>query len=210
MLRMQFNKKGSAMQENKRLFIGIKVDLSEKTEKFYSSLPSILDEAAVKWVKPEYIHITLKFIGEVETEKIPQIQNKLKFVAKKFDEFEVMLKGVGVFRDFFYPKVIWFGLRNCEKIESLKNTIENSLSDLGFEIDYRKFTPHLTIGRFKEAGSVKALKKTVSENQDQYFQTVPVKEFTLFESILKNEGPEYKIIESYPLGKEEEFKEFRF
>lgn len=198
------------MQGNKRLFVGVKVDFTEKTEKFHLSLSDTLEDAKVKWVDLKNIHITLKFLGDVKEENIPAVRSKLKYISKMFNEFESLLKGVGVFKDFYHPKVLWLGLRNCTEFETIKNEIENSLGDLGFEVDYRKFTPHLTIGRFKEAGSVKELQKLVNANQDRYFQVIPVKEIILFESLLKNEGPEYKIIESFPLGKEEEFKEFRF
>ncbi|MBU4487330.1 MAG: RNA 2',3'-cyclic phosphodiesterase [Candidatus Delongbacteria bacterium] len=198
------------MSEKKRLFIGVKVGFTEKTAKFYHSIPEILGEAKVKWVELNNIHVTLKFLGDVSTEKIQSVSTRLSIVSKRFKEFEALLKGIGIFKDFYHPKVIWFGLRNYTEFEKLKNEIENSLSDLGFEIDYRRFAPHLTAGRFKEAGSAKELMKLVSVNQDVYFQVIPVKEIILFESILKAEGPEYKVIESFPLGMEEEFKEFKF
>jgi len=198
------------MSGSKRLFIGVRVIFTEKTEKFYLSLPDTLENAQVKWVDLKNVHITLKFLGEVQDDKIPAVRSKLKFISKMFNEFESLLKGVGIFKDYYHPKVLWFGLRNCNEFERIKNEIENSLGDLGFEVDYKKFTPHLTVGRFKDPGSVKELQKLVNSNQDLYFQPIPVKELILFESLLKNEGPEYKIVESFPLGKEEEFKEFRF
>ena len=198
------------MADSKRLFIGVKVNFEEKAEAFYLSLPETLDGAEVKWVELKNLHITLKFLGETKLEIINSIIPKLKYISRKYNGFEVLLKGVGIFKDFYRPKVVWFGLRNCENFEKIKNEIENSLGDLGFEVDYRKFTPHLTVGRFKQTGSVKELRKLVNSNQDLYFQVIPVNEIILFESVLRNEGTEYKIIESFPLGKEEEFKEFRF
>lgn len=199
------------MAVKKRLFIGIKVSFSDKTTKFYHSVIDSLNDAKVNWVALNNIHITLKFLGDVNIEKIPSITAKLNMISRKFKEFEALLKGIGIFKDFYHPKVLWFGLRNCEEFESVKNEIENSMGDLGFEIDYRKFTPHLTVGRFKEAGSVKDLRKLVSMNQDVYFQLIPIKEIILYESILKADGPpEYKIIESFNLGLEEEFKEYKF
>jgi len=198
------------MPDSKRLFIGVKIKFNEKTVKFYQSVNDILEGSVIKWVELNNIHLTLKFLGDVKTERISLISAKMKTVSKKYNEFEALLKGIGIFKDFYHPKVLWLGLRNYEKFESIKNDLENSLSDLGFEIDYRKFTPHLTIARFKEVGSVKELQKLVSVNQDVYFQIVPVNEIILFESILKSEGPEYKVIEAFPLGKDEEFKEFKF
>jgi RNA 2',3'-cyclic 3'-phosphodiesterase len=198
------------MSDKKRLFTGIKVEFTEKTLRFYQSIPEILEGAEIKWVEPGNMHITLKFFGDIESKKMPEMVAKLKIAAKKFKESEIMLKGIGIFKDFYHPKVLWLGLRDCPQLETIKNEIENSTGELGFEIDYRKFMPHLTIGRFKKQGQVNQLQKLVNMNQDMYFQMIPVKELILFESILKTEGPEYKVIEKIPFGADEEFKEFRF
>jgi RNA 2',3'-cyclic 3'-phosphodiesterase len=197
------------MSEKKRLFAGIKVEFNERTRTFFSSLPEILDSSEVKWVALDNIHITLKFFGDVEVSKIPQLVNKLETVSKKFKASEILLKGLGVFKDFYHPKVIWFGLRDCPGLETIKNEIENTTGSLGFEIDYRKFMPHLTVGRFKSSGSISQLRKLVNANQDTYFQVVPVNEIVLFESILKTEGPEYKIVKKFVLGSTD-FEEFKF
>ncbi len=195
------------MSEKKRLFIGVKVDFNNRTEKFFSSIPGILGEAEIKLTKPENMHVTLKFLGDVRPDKITQISSKLKLISDKFSEFEPLLKGVGVFKDFYHPKILWFGLRNCPSFEKLKNEIENSLSDLGFEIDFRNFAPHLTVGRFKEPGPVEQLRKFVNMNREVYLQTVPVRELALFESILKPEGPEYTILQKFQLGIDSGFRE---
>jgi len=132
------------MAEKKRIFTGVKIDFTERTQNFYSSAKDALNESDIKWTEPENMHITLKFLGDVQADKIPKISAKLKNIAKSHDEFKPLLKGVGVFKDFYRPKILWFGLRNCPEFEKIKNGIENSLSDIGFEIDYRKFnsTPH--------------------------------------------------------------------
>lgn len=198
------------MPDRKRLFIGVKVVLLTKTVEFCNSIQHILQDAEIKWVSLNNLHLTLKFLGDVESENVSQIISKMNFVAGKHKEFKALLKGAGIFKDFYHPKVLWLGLRDCSEFEPLKNDVENEIGDLGFEIDYRKFTPHLTIGRFKNPGSMHELKHFVSTNQETYFQSVPVKDLTLFESILKPEGPKYKIIESIPLGQEEEFQEYKF
>jgi 2'-5' RNA ligase len=172
-------------------------------------LPDILEGSDIKWVALDNIHITLKFFGDVEVSKIPQLVSKLEIVSNKYKASEILLKGVGVFKDFYHPKVIWFGLRDCPELETLKNEIENITGSLGFEIDYRQFMPHLTVGRFKTPGSVNQLRKLVNTNQDTYFQVVPVSEIVLFESILRVQGPEYKIVKKFPLGASG-FEEFKF
>ncbi|MBN2857921.1 MAG: RNA 2',3'-cyclic phosphodiesterase [Candidatus Delongbacteria bacterium] len=198
------------MSDKKRLFIGVKVCFEEKTEEFYSSIPDILHDAEIKWVGTENLHLTLKFLGDVEISAIDSIKSKMDMMSKKHNCIRAILKGVGVFKDFYHPKVLWIGLRNCPEFEGLKNDIENSVGDLGFEIDYRKFTPHLTIGRFKNPGNMHELKSFVSSNQETYFQQSEVSEIVLFESILKPEGPHYNILHKSKLGAEESFSEFRF
>lgn len=198
------------MSDRKRLFIGVKIVFDEKTDEFYSSVPNILHDADVKWVGRENLHLTLKFLGDVEVSKIDSIKSKMDLVSKKHIEFHALLKGVGVFKDFYHPKVLWIGLRNCPQFESLKNDIENSVGELGFTIDYRKFTPHLTIGRFKNPGSMHELKHFVSSNQETYFQQSDISELILFESILRQEGPEYKPLFISKLGAGQDFSEFKF
>jgi 2'-5' RNA ligase len=202
--------KGDAMSEKKRLFTGIKVEFIDRTLKFYKSAGDLLNESEIKWIRPENMHVTVKFFGDISTEKIPQMSAKLKAVAGKFNEFEPLMKGVGLFKDFYHPKILWFGLRNCMIFDKLKNEIENSFGDLGFEVDYRQFTPHLTVGRFKGTGNVEQLKKFINMNREIYLQPVPVKELILFESLLSSEGSEYKIVEKFPLGIEEGFRELKF
>ncbi len=198
------------MAEKKRIFTGVKIDFTERTQNFYSSAKDALNESDIKWTEPENMHITLKFLGDVQADKIPKISAKLKNIAKSHDEFKPLLKGVGVFKDFYRPKILWFGLRNCPEFEKIKNGIENSLSDIGFEIDYRKFTPHLTVGRFKTSVSSDQLKKFVNTNREVYLQAVSVSDIILYESILSPQGSQYTVLEKFPLGIEEGFREIKF
>lgn len=198
------------MTDKKRIFTGIKIDFTERALNFYSSAKESLGESDIKWTEPANMHVTLKFLGDVQTGKIPGISEKLKIVSKSYNEFTPLLKGVGVFRDFFRPKILWFGLRNCPEFEKIKNDIENSLSDMGFEIDYRKFTPHLTVGRFRGFVSSEQLKKFVNMNREVYLQEVSVKDIILYESVLSSEGSQYTAVEKFPLGMEEGFREIKF
>ncbi|MFO7809803.1 MAG: RNA 2',3'-cyclic phosphodiesterase [Candidatus Delongbacteria bacterium] len=198
------------MTDKKRLFIGIQVVLTSGTATFYNSISEILDTASVKWVGINNLHLTLKFLGDVGVDKISSINKKMELVAQQHDEFEAVLKGVGIFKNFYHPKVLWIGLRNCPEFEKLKNDIENYISDIGFEVDFRKFAPHLTLGRFRYPGSIDQLKKFISDNQDTYFQNIRITEIILYESILKRSGPEYKVVEKYPLGTDQNFTEFKF
>ena len=198
------------MTEKKRIFTGVKIDFTERTQNFYSSAKDALNESDIKWTEPENMHITLKFLGDVKVDKIPKISAKLKNIAKSHDEFKPLLKGVGVFKDFYRPKILWFGLRNCPEFEKIKNDIENSLSDIGFEIDYRKFTPHLTVGRFKTSVSSDQLKKFVNTNREVYLQAVSIRDIILYESVLSSAGSQYTVLEKFPLGIEEGFREIKF
>ncbi len=198
------------MSVKKRIFAGVKVEFSERTMEFFRSAEENLNESEIKWTEPVNMHITLKFLGDVHIEIIPQISSKLKTVSGSFNEFEALLKGVGIFKDVFHPRILWFGLRNCPSFDKLKNEIENSMKSLDFEVDYRSFSPHLTVGRFKDLVNIEQLKKFISMNREVYLQTVPVKELILFESILKPEGPKYSIIDKFSLGIDEGFREIRF
>ncbi|MDD3043909.1 MAG: RNA 2',3'-cyclic phosphodiesterase [Candidatus Delongbacteria bacterium] len=198
------------MTGKKRIFTGVKIDFTERTQNFYSSAKDALNESDIKWTEPENMHITLKFLGDVPADRVPEISAKLKNIAKSHAEFKPLLKGVGVFRDFYRPKILWFGLRNCPEFEKIKNDIENSLGDMGFEIDYRKFTPHLTVGRFKTSVSSDQLKKFVNANREIYLQAVDIKDIIIYESVLSSAGSQYTVLEKFPLGMEEGFREIKF
>lgn len=104
----------------------------------------------LRWIQPQGAHITLKFLGEVADERLPEVLDCLREI--RFAPFALRLGGVGFFPEKGPPKVLWLGLAQGQKeISELAAQVENMLAPLGFKPDKKKYRPHLTLARVKNA-----------------------------------------------------------
>jgi RNA 2',3'-cyclic 3'-phosphodiesterase len=181
----------------KRLFAAVKVNPSAEFLKTYNSLKSGLHFARITWVKPESIHVTLKFFGETEEKRIPEISRVLKEVALKHQPFVSEIVNVGIFGSSYSPKVIWFGIDRSEPLKKLGVDVLQSVEKIGWEPDRQNFVPHLTIGRIKDITDKHLFQSVIDVHKKTWMQEIQVSEFHLYESILMREGPIYKVIESF-------------
>ena len=183
-----------------RLFVA--VDLStEIKDKINGLLQKIVKtNADVKWVKPENIHITIKFLGEVEEKKVDIINCKLKETVSFFPVFDVNVRGVGSFPDWKNPRVIWIGIdRGKEELKKLVETTEEIFhKELGFKKEERDFNAHITIARVRSFDNISKLKE-VMDASDSEFGRFKVKELILMNSKLTPEGPIYVPISRFSL-----------
>ena len=191
------------MEEHKRLFIGVKINIEPALEKYMSSLKELFIRSKIKWVKFDNFHLTLKFLGKTHIDKIEKIKIELSEIAKNNEPFDMKIQGSGVFKDFFRPTILWVGVRNHDVFDELKNDIENIMAGLDFQIDHRRFKPHLTIGRIKDIKKRDEFEKFVRGYEHMLFQMIKVEEIILYESILKPEGPTYVELEKFKIGKRE-------
>lgn len=183
----------------KRLFAAVKIHPSPEFMKTYNSLKSGLKFCRITWVKPESIHVTLKFFGETEERKIPEISRVLREVASSHKPFASELVNVGIFGSSYSPKVIWFGIERSEPLKKLGIDVLQSVEKIGWEPDRQNFVPHLTIGRIKEVPDKQLFQRMIDMHKTDRLQEFSVSEFNLYESILLKEGPLYKVLESYRL-----------
>jgi 2'-5' RNA ligase len=179
----------------KRIFIAVKTDPGSDLIRMLSSLKSLLAGEKIKWVDPSNIHLTLAFLGDTEEGRIKTLGTILRQKCTGFGNFEFVLAGAGVFKNYHDPRVIWTGIQSPEKLVMLNSLITEGLRENGFETEDREFNPHLTLGRIKSIEDTNNLKKILESYSQVVFQTVRVKEVILFESILMQTGPLYK-----PLG----------
>ncbi len=183
----------------KRVFIAVKVDPDAELLRMISTLKSVLATENIRWVDPVNIHLTMAFLGDTEDEKIKILAGMLKDKCSGFHEFDFMLSGAGVFKNYRDPRIIWAGIKSPEKLYALENKIAEGLKSTGFLIEERQFKPHLTIGRVKSVRDTENLKNILERYRDIEFQKVEVKEVILYESILTLTGPIYKPLGSYSL-----------
>ncbi|MBN2453398.1 MAG: RNA 2',3'-cyclic phosphodiesterase [Candidatus Omnitrophica bacterium] len=133
-----------------RAFIAI--DISESFRGVLERVEASLKYAGadVKWADPASIHLTLKFLGEINDEKCADVKSALDAIAGSVRPFEMTLKALGAFPEMRHPRVIWVGLdRGASEATALAGLVESALSELGFAKEERPFSPHLTIGRVR-------------------------------------------------------------
>ncbi len=144
-------------------------------------------------VSSHAIHLTLKFLGEVQAEQVPGILAALGKTARQFKAFTLQTQGLGIFPNPEHPRVLWAGLAPPNSIISLQKALEGHLDELGFAPDNRPFHSHLTLLRIKEVKSRHFLARLVQRNSGVSFGPVEVREIILFESLLKPGGAEYNV-----------------
>ncbi len=164
-----------------RLFIAIDLPELIRDEILftYQSIPR------AKWVKNDQIHLTLRFIGDVENGTAERICHSLCNVH--FPAFELSLKSVGVFPPRRQPRVLWFGLAESEPLVRFQNKIERAVIATGVAPENRKFSPHITIARLKNSPP-DALASYISRNSLFKTESFCVSEFYLYSSFINSEG----------------------
>lgn len=147
--------------------------------------------ATVKWVEPENLHLTLKFLGEVPEERIELVSETLKAVAQATEPFPFTVRGVGGFPDLRRPRVLWVGVEAVQPLMRLQQLVEKAMERLGFAPEERAYHPHITIGRVKAMVGMEKVREILGEYVNVKFGEVFASHLTLFRSDLSREGPTY-------------------
>jgi RNA 2',3'-cyclic 3'-phosphodiesterase len=159
---------------------------------------------SAKWVRPEAMHITLKFIGEVDGEKLAPIRGALAPVHSTAP-VEIHFRGLGFFPNERRPRVLWCGVEASTNLAELAEAVQRALVPLGIPAESRDFVPHLTLARFNRDGGphrdLETLARAAGELKSYDFGRTRETEFHLIESILKPAGAEYRRLETFPIVK---------
>lgn len=152
-------------------------------------------EPKLRLVEPQNIHLTLKFLGETDESYIPLITDVITQSVKGKQPFQIKFKGIGVFPNFNYIKIIWIGIEVVKEgtslIHSFTRKINEDLSRYGFPKD-KNLHPHITIARVKKLEHKKELQKFIIDASDCDFGLLEVTHLTLKKSILTPAGPIYE------------------
>lgn len=152
-----------------------------------------------KWVAVEQIHLTLRFIGEVDEQLVEMIKTGLATEpGLTAGTFTLRLSGVGVFPGRGLPRVLWVGVAANPPLLRLQGRIELVLTQLGLEPDRRRFSPHITLARLGNAPEAK-VKKFLEEQARYESEPFPIGEFLLYSSLLTPKGAIHRIEANYPL-----------
>lgn len=184
----------------KRIFIAVRIITGTEFLRIHSSFRSILINESIKWTDPSNIHLTLAFLGDTDDEMISRLSVMLKQKCEGFGNFSFSLKGTGIFRNLRDPKVLWIGVEQNEELKILHDRISPGLKDMGFRLDDRPFSPHITVGRIRFLRNTDLVRTAMEKYRDTLVQVVPVNEVILYESILKPSGPVYLPLGIFPLS----------
>jgi 2'-5' RNA ligase len=179
-----------------RLFVALHIsqEIRDAIENLVDELKS-LDETW-KWTRSENLHVTLKFLGEISSEKLQGLKETLRGVPAELP-FLLKFSSLGFFPSEQRPRVLWVGLDAPPGLSKLANAIEESLATIGIPREKREFSPHLTLARSKEGRILPKLNEAVTKHKKNRFGEMTATSFHLIESKLKSAGAEYTTLESF-------------
>jgi 2'-5' RNA ligase len=182
-----------------RLFVS--VDLDGLTAEVAAVQELFADASGLTFTDPTQAHITMKFLGDTDPDRIPELVEALERAVEDsgVEPFGADFGGLGVFPHLDYISVVWLGVREgSEALTTLHETIEAATTALGYDAEDHDFTPHVTLARMNHAGGKELVQNVVSE-RDPDAGRMTVDEVRLTESELTDDGPVYSTVERFPL-----------
>ncbi len=194
------------MAEQIRTFIAI--ELNDAHRRALAEVQAQLkrDPAArnVRWVAPESIHVTLKFLGGVDAGKIPAVERAVAEACSGFSPFTLTMGGLGAFPNAKRPRVLWVGIGGAvETVEQLADKIEAACNALGFAREDRPFSPHLTLGRVKREARPsdwQEIAAMIEHAQADNLGEIQVEMVSVMKSDLRPTGSVYTQLAAIPLS----------
>ena len=172
-----------------RAFIGVALPESIRTSLHALQQELAESRADLKWVEPEQLHLTLKFLDEITEEQRQQVETMLRRVTASATPFMVQLDQVGAFPSRHAPRVIWVGLaEGTEELARMAAMIEEEARAMGLRREERPFASHLTVGRVRSSRSLKALAQQLPHVQWKSPAPWHVVAITLYQSVLSSAG----------------------
>jgi 2'-5' RNA ligase len=171
----------------------VKRALAEVSRMLADQVPT----GAVRWVKPERMHLTLRFLGETAVDKLPALAAGLDHIGPRHEGFSLHLNQLDCFPNSRRPRVLWVGIEgDVGRLQALKRDIDATLVPLGWAADNRPFRAHLTLGRVRDSRSLRDLDWSAQVEQI----SLPVSTIHLIESQLYPSGPVYTVRHSSVLA----------
>ena len=189
-----------------RLFVALQIPAAVR-----DNLVALIDELHTtdraasgkkpRWVRPENLHVTLKFIGEAPAEKVDAIYVALSSV-RSAQAVDLRFHGLGFFPNANRPRVLWAGMDAPSNLAPLAADVDQAVTTVGFPRETRAFAPHLTLARFDPPGISRELRAAVENKSKREFGILHTSEFHLIQSKLKSTGAEYTTLQTFPFAPE--------
>ncbi len=184
-----------------RCFVGIKV--AEPVRDLVVRVQEALRraDAHVKWVERENLHLTLKFLGDLDEDRVASLGDRLTAEAARWKKMALVYAGIGTFPERGAPRVVWAGATgDLSRLAGLAAAVERHAEEAGVPPERHPFVAHLTIGRVKSDRNARRLLSAIEAQRQVPLGRDDVASFELLRSTLTSDGPIYEVVESYPLG----------
>ena len=182
-----------------RLFVALEIpsEVRENLAAMIAALQATSKEP--RWVRPGNLHVTLKFLGEVQETKLDAVRTALAQI-RSAEPVALAFRGLGFFPSEKHPRVFWAGIEASTNLRKLAGDIDEAMETQGIPREQRPYSPHLTLARFERAGVPEKLRSGIEENAQRNFGTLRTNEFHLIQSKLKFSGAEYTTLASFPFA----------
>lgn len=190
------------MSQKIRTFVAVQADaaVSDRASDLIEKLRA--SEADVKWVEPEHLHLTLKFLGDIDITDTYEVCRAVQQAAAGMESFDLEIRGAGAFPNLARPRTIWLGGGEGQDLmAALAERVDAELSKVGYRKEPRRFQTHLTLGRVRQGGpALAALTQMLRDYADVHVGRIAVDEVIIFSSTLTRTGPIYDPLGRAPLG----------
>jgi 2'-5' RNA ligase len=182
-----------------RSFIAVEipVEIQNAIAQSTASLKKRFPKPLIRWVAPQNVHLTLKFLGDVSPANLERLSGALKAEAASHEKFPITVSGLGAFPTQRRPRVIWIGLDAPPGLAALQRGVDAAAAQLGYPKEGRPFSPHLTIGRVSQTASASDLQRiqsTLESTKVGILGAVRVQAIHIFKSDLQPGGSVYTLL----------------
>jgi RNA 2',3'-cyclic 3'-phosphodiesterase len=185
-----------------RTFVALNLQAGER-ERLHQALAPLREAPhPVRWAAPEAIHLTLKFLGDIEGAEVEPLGSALREAGSRHGPVELRLGGFGAFPSLRRASVLWVGVAADDRLSALQRDLELALSRLGYPREQRPFRPHLTVARTRGGARPPDVERLAATFR--YDAAVTVETVDLMRSHLGGAGSRYEALLRAPLGKESE------
>lgn len=187
-----------------RVFIAVELpeNVKAKVAKIQDKIKKLDNVNRIKWVSPDSLHITLKFLGEIEKERLKDVFEAAEKTSCNFSCFSVNIQGMGIFPESGTPRVLWVGIEEGSlELLQIVQKLETDLFEKGFAREKKDWKPHITIGRVKQINNKQLIKNLVSREKNMEGAKVKVEKISVMQSRLTPQGAIYTPLKRFSLQK---------
>ncbi len=190
------------MSERIRSFLAVEI-----TEELKGSLAALvarlnLPQFHIRWVRPEKMHLTLRFLGDISREEVKTVSGAARTAAGANQAFFLKPGGLGSFPASGAPHIVWAGIKDEFPLLRLERRLTRELTRSGWPPPDKAFRPHLTLGRVKNRRGIEELRKHLERNRTAALGQMLVDHLSLIKSVLRPSGPIYTTLDRFVLPKE--------